>query len=338
MVHITDATNQNIKALLAKGLGTREIANRLKVSQTSVQKVRNSCRRGLPQPKIGRPKKLSARGKLACVRSITSGRAKTATDVAKNLDKDLQLSVSRYTVARALKESGMRSAEKKNKPALSAKNVKARLEFAKRHQHWTVEDWKHVIWSDETKVNRFQSDGRAWYWSHDGDSLQDHHVKETLKHGGGSIMVWGCMTARGQGYLCKLERRMDKHVYKEILEDELCRTIEYYGMEVDQVVFQQDNDPKHTAKSTKEWLAEQRFDVLEWPSQSPDLNPIEHLWARLKQQLNKYETAPKGIIELWSRVEEEWNKIGPATCMNLIESMPRRVKAVIKAKGKWTKY
>jgi hypothetical protein len=232
----------------------------------------------------------------------------------------------------------MRSAEKKKKPALSAKNAKARLEFAKRHQHWTVEDWKHVIWSDEAKINRFQSDGRSWYWSHDGDSLQSHYVKETLKHGGGSIMVWGCMTAHGPGYLCKLERRMDQHVYKEILEDELCRTVEYYGMEVDQVVFQQDNDPKHTAKSIKEWLAEQRFDVLEWPPQSPDLNPIEHLWAHLKQQLNKYETAPKGIIELWSRVEEEWNKIDQATCMNLIESMPRRVRAVIKAKGKWTKY
>ena len=78
--------------------------------------------------------------------------------------------------------------------------------------------------------------------------------------------------------------------------------------------------------------------VLRWPAQSADLNPIEHIWFYLKRRLAEYEVPPKGILELWSRVEIEWEKIGAKTCQELIESISRRIEAVIKAKGGYTKY
>ena len=74
-----------------------------------------------------------------------------------------------------------------------------------------------------------------------------------------------------------------------------------------------------------------------WP-QSPDLNPIEHLWNHLKRKLGEYEEPPRGIQELWERVQKEWDNIGVEECRKLIESMPRRVEAVVKAKGGHTKY
>ena len=77
---------------------------------------------------------------------------------------------------------------------------------------------------------------------------------------------------------------------------------------------------------------------MKWPAQSPDLNPIEHLWHHINTRLRAYETPPNGVHELWERVEAEWEKIEPRVCQNLIESMPRRVAAVIKAKGGYTKY
>jgi transposase len=131
---------------------------------------------------------------------------------------------------------------------------------------------------------------------------------------------------------------MDQHLYKEILAGELLQTVRWYGMNPERVIFQQDNDSKHRARSVQEWLNEQPFSVLEWPPQSPDLNPIEHLWALLKRRLNGYERPPSGMISLWERVEEQWNKIEPEMCLKLIESMPNRIDAVLKAKGRWTDY
>ena len=105
-------------------------------------------------------------------------------------------------------------------------------------------------------------------------------------------------------------------------------------------MFQQDNDPKHSSNLATQWFQDNNIEVMVWPAQSPDLNPIENLWEELKKVLRKYPKPPKGVHELWDRVVEEWNKnkIPPKICQNLIESMPRRIEAVIKAKGGHTKY
>ena len=151
-------------------------------------------------------------------------------------------------------------------------------------------------------------------------------------------MIWGCMTVYGVGFMCRVIGTMDQHLYKSILEDELINTIKFYSLDPHQVILQHDNDPKHQAASVRTWLEDQQFDILEWPAQSPDLNPIEHLWAILKRRLNQYDRPPSGMLELWERIEVEWDKIDKDICQNLVRSMPKRIKAVIKAKGMWTSY
>ena len=88
----------------------------------------------------------------------------------------------------------------------------------------------------------------------------------------------------------------------------------------------------------KKWFEENEVEVLKWPPQSPDLNPIEHLCVELKRRLNSYEEEPKSMYELWEHVQDTWNDIGAATCEKLVESMPSMVTAVLEAKGGYTKY
>jgi hypothetical protein len=86
------------------------------------------------------------------------------------------------------------------------------------------------------------------------------------------------------------------------------------------------------------WFEDHDITVLSWQAQSPDLNPTEHLWELLKRMLSAYQDPPNGLFQLWVRVAEEWVKIAKEEYQKLIESMPRRVAAVIKAKGGNIKY
>jgi len=97
-------------------------------------------------------------------------------------------------------------------------------------------------------------------------------------------------------------------------------------------VLQQDNDRKQVA-----WLVKNHVATLPWPSHSPDLNPIEQLWAVLKRRVNARLT-PATVDQLWERLEREWWAIDPAQCRRLVESMPRRIEAVIKARGGHIRY
>jgi hypothetical protein len=232
----------------------------------------------------------------------------------------------------------MKAVVKHKRPFLSKRHRRARLDWAIAHQDWTLEDWKKVIYSDETKINHFGSDGRTITWKMVGEGLSDRLVEGTLKFGGGSLMMWGCMMWEGVGYACKIDGKMDADLYVQILDEDLQASIEFYDKSPEDIIFQQDNDPKHTSGKAKRWFQDNDIKVLSWPAQSPDINPIEHLWGQLKRKLKNYDHPPGGILELWERVEKEWNEIKAEECQKLIESMPRRVQAILKAKGGYTKY
>jgi hypothetical protein len=151
-------------------------------------------------------------------------------------------------------------------------------------------------------------------------------------------MIWGCITAHGPGPLRVVSGRMDQHQYLQILKECLPGVISKYEMDKDKVIFQHDNDPKHKAKSVQKWLDEEGYNVMEWPSQSPDLNPIENLWAILKKKVYECEPPPENLDELEVRVKEMWNTIISNECAKLVASMRDRIKKVKKAKGYWTRY
>jgi hypothetical protein len=265
-------------------------------------------------------------------------KADNAVQVTKALKDVTNQSISSQTVRRNLREFGLRPVVKRKRPLLKARHRRERLQWAERCKEYTMEDWKRIVWTDETKINRLGSDGRKWVWKEVGEPLSDRLVEGTVKFGGGNVMMWGCMFWEGIGYATRIEGRMDAELYCAILDDELQKSLDHYDKSPSDITFQQDNDPKHRSKRADKWFADHGYTVMKWPAQSPDLNPIEHLWWYLKKKLDEYEIPPSSQHQLWERCEAEWEKIPKEVCQNLIESMPRRVAAVFRAKGGHTKY
>lgn len=338
MNHISHQRRADILCLVQHGLSTRKIAANLGVSHMTVSKVRSEALPFAKKPSAGRPRSLTDHQERSILRSICAGNIDTAQEAQRDLKRYQGIEVSAQTIRNMLKRRGLKSTTKVKKPLLKRQHLKRRLEFAKKYENWTIEDWRRVIFSDETKINRFGSDGRKWRWKEPRAQLKPSDVSPTVKNGGGSIMVWGCITAKGVGNLVKIDGTMNAELYCQILEEDLLSSLEWYGLDLKEIVFQHDNDPKHTARKTSEWLQNTGMEVLDWPPQSPDLNPIEHLWDYFKRRLSDFPTTPTSIRELWERTEQVWNEITPEKCLDLIDSMPRRIKAVLKAKGGYTSY
>ncbi len=136
----------------------------------------------------------------------------------------------------------------------------------------------------------------------------------------------GVKIPTGPGRLICVKERMNGAMYREILSENLLPSARALKMKRGWV-FQHDNDPKHTARATKEWLRKKHFKVLEWPCQSPDLNPIENLWRELKVRVAQRQ--PQNITALEEICMEEWAKIPATVCENLVKTYRRRLTSVI---------
>ncbi len=146
-------------------------------------------------------------------------------------------------------------------------------------------------------------------------------------------MIWGAMSSAGVGHSCFLKTNITAPVYQDILEHFMLTSADQLFKDAD-LIFQQDVAPVHTAKSTKSWLNDHGVGVLDWPANSPYLNPRENIWGIVR---GKWEMRPENADELKATVNETWASIPPQQCYKLITSMPRRIEAVIKAKGAPTK-
>ncbi len=158
---------------------------------------------------------------------------------------------------------------------------------------WRTPRWWQIRFSGLMRL--FGLNSKRYVWRKPGTAHHLSNTVPTVKHGGGSIMLWGCFSAAGTGRLFAIEGKMNAAKYRDILDENLLQSAQDLRLGR-RFTFQQDNDPKHTAKITKEWLHNNSVTVLEWPSQSPDLNPIEHLWRDLKMAV--HQRLPSNLTEL----------------------------------------
>lgn len=338
---IPEPIRKTVIKLRNEGNSLWEIGRILNLKKPTVQTIIKNFKESgnyESKPRAGRPRILDERTDRAVVRLVKENPKQSAVEINRKIKADLGVKVSDQTIRRTIKKNGYNSRVARRKPLLRPVNIQKRLEYAQKYQNIHVSDpmfWERVIFTDECKFMVFGGDGRAKVWRKPNAALEPQNINPTVKHGGGSVMVWGCMAANGVGKLRIIDGIMDKAMYIGILKDSYLPSVEMLDLG-EGAIFLQDNDPKHSSKVVKEWLLYNVKHKLEHPPQSPDLNVIEHLWDVLKRNLRKRKiTSTAGLKEA---LMEEWSKITPEITKKLALSMPSRLADVIKAKGGHTKY
>ena len=321
-----------------KGAGYKTISKQLEVPVTTVAHIIQKFKTHgtvANLPGRGRKRKIDDRLKRQIVRIVS----KEPRTTSKEIKGELQgqgTSVSDRTIRRCLSQSGLHGRRPRRTPLLKKNHKKARLEFAKMHVDKPQSFWENVLWTDETKLELFGKAHQLYVHRLKNQAYEEKNTVPTVKHGGGSAMFWGCFAASGTGCLECVQGKMKSDDYQGILERNVLPSVRKLGLSRRSWVFQQDNDPKHTAKNTQEWLREKRWTILKWPSMSPDLNPIEHLWKELKHAI--WRRHPSNLRQLEQFAHEEWAKIPVDSCRTLIDKYRNRLIAVIASKGCATKY
>ena len=191
---------------------------------------------------------------------------------------------------------------------------------------------------DESSVEIGKESRQCRVWRRIGERYNQSCLVPTFKSGRSSIMVWGCITYGKRGPLiCSPHGRRKAVDYVELvlagpLWDFYVKT--YDEMGVAQVM--EDGAPVHRAKVSQAFHTHNSMEVMAHPLQSPDLNPIEHVWKKLKVLVNQRQTRPQNVDQLWLALQEEWLNIS-VDFINSLDSMPCRVLAVHNAKGQATK-
>lgn len=329
-----------------------EIGEELHIPRTTVSSFlqrldERGSEENLPRP--GGPRKSTATADRYLIRVAESN---TRIPLAE-LRHDINSELSERTIRRRLKEEGIRKWKAVERALLTKAHAQKRLKWAKAHRHWQRAQWEKMIASDECSVRR-DSDPRAvWVFRRQTkhEKYTARNVKGKSKQAGISIMIWGCFAGTKLGPIEVIHGNANSDVYITLLSENLIPFVENLTVQgVTDIIFQQDNASIHVSKKTRTFFDEVSpdydFTIMDWPPNSPDMNPIEHLWAHLKTELHRRfpdTVCIRGGPETVKRILEErlravWGDIGEEVLERLLNSMSERVKALIAARGWYTDY
>jgi hypothetical protein len=325
---LSDVEQGQILALKKAGLTSAVVGRMLGRTECVVN---NFLRRGDTYGTVkrsGRPPRMNDTAKRRLIREATKGKS-----TCRRLVADLNLPVGKRRVQQLLQgHDRLVYKKRKSSPKMTKAHEIKRVQFA-QEQIANGRNWDDVIFSDEKKLNADGPDGCQYYWHH---LDHDEQVFSKRQSGGPSVMIWGAFSCRGKSELHILEGVQDSYQYTMTLGDYLMPFAHAnHGLDF---VFQQDNASIHTSRETKEWLIDQEIDLLPHPAKSPDLNPIENLWAIIVRRVYDGGRQFPDKQSLTRAIVAAWEEISIDQLKKLVKSMPNRCAEVLKQQGKKTRY
>ncbi|GFV64729.1 transposable element Tcb1 transposase [Trichonephila clavipes] len=267
-------------------------------------------------------------------RIVARKHKQSLSQITSEVNSHLRNPISARTVQRELHASNLYGRVGICKPLVTARHALQRRQWCRTHRQWTPQQWQQVICSDESTFTLFQTTGRVYVWRTPKEAFAPECIVSTVKHGGGSLMVWGAISWCGLGPLVTLHGKVKAAHYVNNQKDQVHPFVQT-SFPGECPLYQDDNAPIHTAKIVQEWFAEHAGEVghLDWPPQSPDLSIIEHLWGYLESKLRAQFPPPSTILVLETALHEKWLHITLQVVQDLYASIPRRIQSVIQSKG-----
>lgn len=261
----------------------------------------------------------------------------TAMQLVQRLQEDHQLLVSDQTVRRRLHEVGLHARRPLRVPALRRGNRGRRLSWAREHLPWSDEQWSLVLFTDESRFGFHPDSRRTRVWRTPGRVSRLRHPQEVHPYQGGTIMVWAGIRLGGRTQLVWIQGSMTAQKYhEEVVEPVIVPHRIQIGQEF---LLMHDNAPSHTARLVSAALRDHDIQVLDWPAQSPDLNPIEHAWDMLQRKaLRDFPPNLTTEQQLYEHLQRTWDLIPQQDIDNLILSINNRCRCVINVRGGNTDY
>jgi DDE superfamily endonuclease len=342
---LTEQQRWSIIAFESLGWPRGKTAERVECSVSAVERcVKRHRLYGTPASgaRTGRPRITSPEEDINIAVHARVERFTSPVNARRVLDFGSSAGVSSRTIDRRMIEAGLPGRVARHKFDYTAGQLQARVAFARAHEHWDAERWSRVLFSDEKCFYGAGFCGRVWVRRPPGEleALDPENCVAKKAHPI-KINVWGCFSAAGQGYVHVFKDNLNKELYLSILREHLKQVAARDfpgggGHAITAWSFLQDNAPMHKAKVVSEWLHTSGIDVLHFPPYSPDLNPIENLWAIVQRDVSKEQTDTED--ELGDAVLRAWNAVSKQTFISLAHSMPARCAAVLAAHGSHTKY
>ena len=242
----------------------------------------------------------------------------------------------RTTVNNRLLSRGYQAYRPTAKPLLTANHRRLRLEWAQRWRNLTVAHWQHVIFGDESRFQLYPVDGRLRVRRLPGERFRPGCQAHRVQAGGGSVHVWGAFHNSAKSPLVLPDGYLTGVLYRGILQNTLVPFARHYFG--DNYRYQDDNATPHRARVVLDFLQQGNVTKMEQPPRSPDCNPIEHLWDELGRAISSMDNPPQNLDELRQALLDKWAQIPVQRLQRLVASMPRRLAAIIAARGGNTRF
>jgi hypothetical protein len=263
---------------------------------------------------------------------ILRNRDTTAVRAWNELQEVRGVAVSEQTVRKRLEEHGLSTRTLAYCLLSTREHRVARLLIAHEHRNWRIEEWGRILFTDELRFCLRFPDGRQRVWRRTGERVAQCNFVPGISFGSDSIMVWGGISMEARTQLVVVNgRAMTANRYiRDILKPHVVPFAPFIG---NNSILMHDNARPHIAQIVNEYLDTVEIHHMIGPPRSPDLNPIEHVWDMVGRRVKVRTPAPANLRDLSAAVIQEWQEIDQAVIQDLFEGMPRRMEAVIQARG-----